>query len=343
MAAAVRELRFPGRSPELVLGDGESPLLGAVATPLATLVNGPVLLVPNADLDGAVLAEIERRGTVVVKVVGPALPPTIDAALAERGIAVERVGSSPDPASFSAEVAAWVRWVFGDRPYVCVEPGGLSAAAAPLAAAFAASKGWPLVVGAGTAGSGGAAYLVGPEAAARAGELLGPVPVAAPTLLGLSLDLASIARAEGGSPSTVALAPHSSPVTLALAGLGAPIVLHEPHSLDGARPWLHAHQRGAQRAVLAGSSGALPPEAYKELQSILNGFDAHKLIGVAGQGLPVIPQPGPEQPLGRARNGPAPPLPPAAPSRSSRLGRLLRVRRRVTTRGRRVATRARRR
>jgi hypothetical protein len=59
--------------------------------------------------------------------------------------------------------------------------------------------------------------------------------------------------------------------------------------------------------ALGGFTGALRTESYYELQSIVNGFEAHKLIGVSGQGLPVIDQPLSERPLGLARRSNTPP------------------------------------
>jgi hypothetical protein len=47
--------------------------------------------------------------------------------------------------------------------------------------------------------------------------------------------------------------------------------------------------------------------ALKELQSVVNGYDTDRLIGVAGQGLPVYSQPLAERPVGAARLGTDPP------------------------------------
>jgi hypothetical protein len=44
----------------------------------------------------------------------------------------------------------------------------------------------------------------------------------------------------------------------------------------------------------------------------VNGFEAHLLIGVSGQGLPVISQPESERPLGKARLTPVDNAPTAA-------------------------------
>ena len=323
VAAMASGLRFPAAVPEVVLGDGDSALFGAVAMPLGVLVGGPVLLVGRGGLDGRVLGEIERLGARSAKIAGSALPPAIDAALVERGIAVERVGTAPEPEAFSAEVASWVYSRFGYRPCVCIENAGLSAEAAPLAAAFAAAGGWPLAVGAGSRGPAERTFLVGPEAVARAGEVVGAVPVGGATLGSIAQELASLNRVqERPVVDTVVLAPRGSGAALGAAGL-APVVLHEPGSLEGARDWLRANHPGARRIVLVGSSGSLDSGSHKELQSMVNGFEIDRLIGEAGQGLPVIEQPGPERVLGQARVGraPAPAGPGSLPGSRVRLAR----------------------
>jgi hypothetical protein len=64
---------------------------------------------------------------------------------------------------------------------------------------------------------------------------------------------------------------------------------------------MFAHRSGFRQVYVAGANGALDNDGYYETQSLVNGFEAHLLVGVAGQGLPVIPQPESERPLGRAR------------------------------------------
>jgi hypothetical protein len=93
-------------------------------------------------------------------------------------------------------------------------------------------------------------------------------------------------------------APSLSPAVLSFGG---PALLHSPGTIDGARDWLFARRSQLRRIALSGAGGALSTASYYELQSLANGFDAHRLIGVGGQGLPVIEQPLAERPIGRAR------------------------------------------
>jgi hypothetical protein len=308
LAAAVRGERFPGGSAAVVLSDRSWPLADAVAHPVAAVLGAPVLGVGRGPLGGGTLAELRRLGTSDVTIVGAALPSSLDASLRAQGFAVERVGTAPDLGPFSEQVANWIRTVNGADRTVCVADGGLSGAAAPVATSFAAGGGLPLVVGMSAAARVGTpSYLIGPELAGRTRQLPGSRALNGGSVAALSVVLADEAMAAGlATPQRLVLAPRTLPGLVALAGLGAPVVLHSPGTLDGARDWLFRRQARygrATRVELLGSSGALGTGAYKELQSILNGFEAHRLVGGGGQGLPVIPQPPSERPIGRARRG----------------------------------------
>jgi hypothetical protein len=144
--------------------------------------------------------------------------------------------------------------------------------------------------------------MVGPVAAGSAGRVPGGYPVVGPGVEGTAAKVARALVVEGAQPSGVAVAPGGSAAAAAgMAGVGGPLLLHAPGTLDGARDALFAIRGSLRRAAAGGAAGALSTDGYYELQSIVNGFEAHKLIGVAGQGLPVIPQPDAERPLGRAR------------------------------------------
>lgn len=64
---------------------------------------------------------------------------------------------------------------------------------------------------------------------------------------------------------------------------------------------------------VVGSTGPLDTRGVYEVQSLVNGYDAHRLSGVAGQGQPVYEQPLAEREIGRARPGNAPPPARTAP------------------------------
>ncbi|TML65054.1 MAG: hypothetical protein E6G17_01460 [Actinobacteria bacterium] len=317
-ATAVRAVRFPRGSGVVVLADAGSNLATAVAMPVGAVVAGPVLVVARNDLGPDTAAVIEATGATAVKIVDAWLPATVDDDLRARGYDVERIGAAGDIETFSLEVARWIRGAIGSDRAVCITAEGQSSAAAPVAAAFAAGRGCPLLVGveAATATHDDAAanglavvtYMIGPEAAARAGEVPGSRSVSGPSLPAIAAALATVARTtEQARTDVIALASRAAPGLLALAELRVPLVLHEPTAVDGAREWLFADHRSLRTVYVLDGPGALSTPAYYELQSILNGYEAHRLIGVAGQGLPVVPQPRAEQPIGLARVGPTPP------------------------------------
>jgi hypothetical protein len=283
-----------------------------VATPAAYVLGGPLLLTPRDALDPRLLNELRRLGVPGVTIAAPAVTSAVDDALRDRGFEVTRLGSASSPEEFSVEIASWLRPLTGARKALCVVNAGVSAAAAPCAAAVAMAKGYPVLVGrdAAVAGADPArpdravlTYLVGPEASAFAGEVPGGHPIRPGILEHVSAELAHLAFEGDGMRGHLALASAASRgAAMAMAGLGGPLLLHTPGSLGGAREWLLAHRGPHFRVAYAsGSDAAFPPGAYYELQSILNEFETHLLIGVAGQGLPVIPQPPAEQPVGLAR------------------------------------------
>jgi hypothetical protein len=211
---------------------------------------------------------------------------------------------APDAGAFSAQAASWLRDVNGVGRTVCVVPSGTSGAAAAVAAAFGGATGAPLVVGIDAAKAAGVpTLLVGPEAAARAGEVPGSQTTSSASITGIAVELADRVLAAGVPASTVVVAPRGNNAVAGAVGLSAPIILHEHGNLNGAREWLYAReQRGrAERCYAIGSFGQLGSGGIYELQSILNGFETNRLIGVSGQGLPVISQPVDERPIGKAR------------------------------------------
>jgi hypothetical protein len=311
-AAAVRRVKFPGGSSTVVLADAEDGLIVAVATTLAGILGVPVVqvnrLLPGQDtLSG--LREMRARSA---KLVGPSVLSSVDLLLALNGVAVERVGSSPDAPTLSAQVAQWAIGRAGASPgSVCITTAGTSRAAAGLAAGLGSSKRWPLVVGAGAARSaGGPTFLVGPEAAALSAEVPAPTAFASSSLFDLANEIARFAHSSVPVPGPVAVVPEGARTVTEVAGMGAPVLMYRSGSLNGVREWLiertSAHGLPTHAVLAEGASGSIGPSGLYELQSLVNGFAVHKLVGVGGQGLPIIEQPPEERPLGLARVGPAP-------------------------------------
>lgn len=269
-----------------------APLAGALGAPLLGVsAGGPTA----ADLD--ILRSLEVRDVLVVGLV-----PGIGAFQAA-GLGVDVISARGDRAAVSRTVAERIVEVNDIYRTVTVEPTGLSAEAAPAAAAFAALGGYPLVVGAATAAAlGWPTVFVGPEPSAP-GLIHDRTTATDP--VGLSIELADWASAiPSVDARRVAIGPHGSSDLIGLVNLAVPLVLHPPDRLGPIEGWLqdHAVRYGRLAEIFRVTGpGRLTTEEYWRLQSAANGFRVDQLQGVAGQGLPVIRQPLAERQVGKAR------------------------------------------
>ena len=312
-AGASRVRNGAGSAAEVWIVEAGQPVLASVLTPIGARRGIPVLLARGTGLGAHLIAELQRLGARKVVLRGPGLSAGVEADVARYGMTVERLDPDGSLAAVSALAEGIAGQVRGEgvRRAVCIESSGMSLDAAPLAAAFAAAKGYPLIVGVDRAKALGftLVYLVGPEAAARAGEVAGGHPIGEASWAALSAAIADIAfRVEAVGPGGVGLVADGGPGPLGLLPAGGPILMHVPGSLEGVRDALFTGRERIRTVALGGATGALTTDSYYELQSIVNGFDAHKLIGVAGQGLPVIDQPLGERPIGLARRSNTPPV-----------------------------------
>lgn len=304
LSVAFSREAYPGTVPIAVLGDAASTPHAAVAAALGRVVEGPVLLTGRSGLAAAVSDELARLEVEFAKVVGP-LEPAVDQALSSRGIAVERVGTSADIASLSAEAAVWSRSLTGTRRAIAVLPGVPDAVLAGAAAAAMVHR-LPLLVGPPEAVRSAIdsprplneTFVVSSDPA-DARRYPGGRHVTGETSEQLAAAVATLMLDLGAVPDVTLLADTTDAEPLpALAAAGAPLLLHQPGTLDGARDWLLRHRPGIQRARLTAS----PSESLRrEVQSLLNEFEIHLLRGVGGEGLPVISQPLAERPIGQAR------------------------------------------
>lgn len=309
LALTVSRTRFPqtGR-PVAVLGWSGNAGATAVAASLSRVADAPVLLTDLAALDVRVSEEMDRLGTEFVLLVGGDFAPPVLAALAAQGRTVHQIAGGPELEDMAAQAAIWSRERSGARTAVTVMPGvGFQAVGA--AAALAAAKGWPLVFGDGPRSQAALRRpelvrrtLVVSDDAGHAARFPGGESVVATSPAALSAALADRMLSEAVSVDTVVLSPVERAGTqAALAALGAPMLTYRRGTLEGAWNWLHAHRAGVQRAFVAGLPEEFDDKPYYDLQSLLNEFEAHLLIGQAGQGLPVISQPHAERPIGKAR------------------------------------------
>ncbi len=321
LLADIRRFRWPAGSPVAVFGDESSLARASVAFPVASVVDGPLFLVGRGRITADVLDELRRMGVRHVYAVGGVPDDGVARDLLDPlGIGLTRVGTAEDPGELSLEVAAWLAQGPTGRPshgFVAVGRADSGAITVPLgvAVALASRLRLPLVIGAPEAqraraevpwSATPAIHLVGAEAAATG--IGGARAHTGPTPMELAEQANVVAAEAGASAICPIILSHTSPAVWAAGHLGQPVVLHEPGRFDWVGRYLFLAGASAQSVVLAGVEGALRDDGVAALQSMLNGFDAHKLIGVAGQGLPVISQPLVERPIGMARNGPAPTL-----------------------------------
>lgn len=305
-AIALSRLRFAnGAAPAAVLGDAGDHVAAAVAAAMAGAAARPLLLTERDRPPAAVVDELRRLGASTVTVAGPAITPALDAYLRTLGFTVERIAGG-DIGTVSLEAARWaVARTASDRA-VAVVAAGVSGAAAPSAAAAAAALRAPLLVGADAAAAFGAArtYLAGPEAFDAGASLAGGYPLRAASPPALARELGNaVTLVEGRRGLNLLAAPDGwLGAQVALAAAGGPLLLHPAGALDGDNAqWVRDHQSELARSFCAGGPASLTDQGYYDLQSALNHYDAHRLIGVSGQGLPVISQPLEERELGKAR------------------------------------------
>jgi hypothetical protein len=308
LSVGLARSRFPDRAPIAVIGDAEDMGSAAVAASLNDIVRGPVLLTERGRLTPSVASELDRLRVEFVKVVGPRIAESVDAAVAARGIDVERIGTSTDLGALAGEVAGWSRPLTAARRAVVVMPSALDALAP--AAAFAGSLRIPLLFGAGegtTAGlerpRGVRTTFVVTTDASDAGRFPGGQAVAGADPIAIARALADlVVGLRGGEAEPVMLAADGDTrAATALAGIRGTLLLHRRGSLDGAREWLIARHLQVSSAHVGGDADAFPDQALYDLQAAINDYATHLLRGQAGDGLPVIPQPREERPIGRAR------------------------------------------
>ncbi len=300
-----------GRGGTVVVGDADDPLAASVAGPVAGAVGGHVLLTGRTRLSANVIEELQRLAPSAVVVVGPALSSSIDTELAGYGYAVTRPHGAGSLAQASGEVATWIRARTGTRRAMVVADWGASAAAAPAAAALAVAKGMPLVVGVETAAALANAadpiavsYLVGNEAAGRAGEVAGGFPIWGGDVASIAAAVADLALGtEGIGACDLHLVPAAEAgLAAGFTGLRGVFLFHPDGGLGGGWfDWVWQRRQSFLRAVTVSIIGGLSDDGRYELQSALNNYGTQYLQGVAGQGLPVISQPESERELGQAR------------------------------------------
>lgn len=289
-----------------VLVPSSNAWLQYIAAPLAGSLGVPFFAIGAGGPDTDTLAMLSELGVDEVLTVGPI--PAIGR-ITGAGMTVDAATLSSDPVIASVEVADRIRSINDINRTVTVGRSGLSADAAPYAAAFAALGGFPLVVTLAAAATLGRPTLfvaVNPTGAAA--DLVHD-RTRSTSLEALSAELGALAAAlptvnAGSGGHRLAIAPAGSSDVIGLANLGVPIVAHPPDRLGHLEQWLQDYslQWGELGQVFhVDGPGELTTSEFWKLQAAVNGYRVDQLKGVAGEGLPVIRQPMAERPIGMAR------------------------------------------
>ncbi len=283
-----------------VVADDANRWMQYIAAPLAGTLGVPLLGIGAGGPTNEDLALLGELGVDEVLVVGPVAG---TGSFASASIAVDQVTTGSDLATASRQVATRITKINDINRTVTVETTGLSAEAAPAAAAFAALGGFPFLVGSAAAAAVGYPTLyVGPE---PADVSLISDRTAATTVVDLSIELADLAAAlPNVSPRRIAIVPAGSSDAIGLVNLSVPIVAHPTDRLGALEGWIQDHSvRYGELAEIyyTRGPGQLRTDEYWKLQGAANGFRVDQLQGVAGQGLPVHRQPLAERPIGKAR------------------------------------------
>jgi hypothetical protein len=186
----------------------------------------------------------------------------------------------------------------------------------PFVTAFAARRREPLIIGIDAAVAlGRNCIAVGSTAAAL--QIFGSGVFTVSVIKGanefeLSVQLAAVASRPGlGDVLELAMCTDDFTPKLGLAATGKPLLVYKWNDVDsggGYFQWRRAAQGSPtrlNRLWLSSWGWPISANEFWKMQAYLNGFDAHLLVGVSGQGLPVISQPFSERPIGFAYVGPA--------------------------------------
>jgi hypothetical protein len=293
--------------------------LAALATPVAARITGAVLTTPLEGLLPEVATEITRLGAKRVVVVGSGFSPAVLESLAALVGAefVEHIGTNPSVPAASIEVARWMGIAGAQDSAIVIGTGGQSQLLAPAAGAAAALDQSVLLIGVDAANALRAERstvgltFVG-EATPGASAADRQVTGADAGELARKLAELRVAAEPAALWPIALVVGDDSAFSSCLVQPGNMVVLHGSDLVDApTRDWLLARRAKLSAAhVAAGGRAGLSEQRVYEVQSAVNGFNAHLLIGGDGMGIPVIPQPNEEKAIGRARvTGPAPTTP----------------------------------
>ncbi len=303
-AAAVAANTTSGK---VVLVDDDNPVLTYLAAPVAGALGIPIFPLGPSGPSPKVTRAIQQLEPREALIVG-GISSSARASIQRLGLRLRDIAGGSDPAAISNDVANFLVRVSNVNRTVTVASTGLSAEVTPLAAVFAAVAGFPLLLDSQTTATIGLPTLyIGaePDDAGVPSERTGST-----NLTDLAVELAGLASALAYvDAGRISIVPAGSSDIIGMVNTGAPVLLHPQASLGPIEGWIDTHtlQFGELREVFyIKGPGELTIDQYWALQGAANGFRTDQLMGVAGQGLPVIRQPYAERPIGLARIGSAP-------------------------------------
>lgn len=309
VSASLQRIGTMTGAPVVVLANAADTLSASLGAPIARELNAPLVGVDPANVPNELLEAFKRLQTSRVVLAGGGFTAQTIAGLTAAGFAVEELAPGigvSDAASASVAVARWLIARTGRPELIVIGTDGPAGSVAPAAAAFAAGRRSPLVVGVDAAAALNADGVVREVIAigeSIRSRISGAVEFTKGSPTQLSLQLADNVIARDSGSLTVGFASPSSGGFGTVVCTNNVVIIHESGSVsDELRGWLTDRRRRFARAEICTAAPAtLDNGAIYFLQSAISGFDAHLLTGSGGDGLPVYSQPLEEQALGKAR------------------------------------------
>ncbi len=301
--------RKSGSAATLVIANGLDPFVAAIAAPVAGLLGVPLLLADPSGNRQVVHDEIARLGSTRLILIGGGLEGL------RQHPGVENVGGGGDAPTVSVEVAKWMARQGALTSVVCVGASANSRRFAPSAAAYAAVRGVPLLVGGSAVealrsemGNGFALLLVGDDVANETFSAPGAggierIAGTDPSVTSQAIADRLLGKVTSGTFALVVVADGSVHTAVGALPAGGVVIVHGDGLIDpNLRDWFTTNRKRFSHAdLLQTGPGSLGDQGVYELQSAVNGYETRYLIGKDGQGLPVIAQPMEERELGKAK------------------------------------------
>jgi hypothetical protein len=302
--------RNPGSAPVVVMANGLDPFLCAIAAPMANSLGAPMLLADPGGHRAGIREELARLGAKRIVIVGAGLESLRDLP------GVERVADSRDLSQVSVAVLRWLDARSTISSVICIGSSLTAMRIAASVSAYASLRSAAVVVNVSsvralseTANHPISLLLVGSDVSEFSVDGLANlstverIPGVDPSVISQMLGERLFVKDPAGTFRLVVVADSSTPTAAGTLPVGGLVIVHGDGAIDPAlRDWLFAHRKRFTNVdLLVTLRGSLGDQGTYDLQSAVNGYEAHYLVGSDGQGLPVIAQPLDERELGKAK------------------------------------------